>query len=74
MIPYELEVMSSDLVGYRQSYKSNNNQYDEGYEHQQMDDGNEVQTNNLTQDESHQFYLQIKDALCEAPYACSMIL
>lgn len=30
--------------------------------------------NNLNDDEAHQFYLSIKDALCDAPYACSMIL
>ena len=29
--------------------------------------------NNLSDDEAHQFYLSIKDALCDAPYACSTI-
>ena len=40
----------------------------------QEEDEEDLYQNNLSDDEAKQYYLSIKDSLCELPYACAMVL
>ena len=39
-----------------------------------IEDEEDAYQNNLSDEEARQFYLSIKDSLCELPYACAMVL
>jgi len=85
MLPYMLETTVeetrlSDLRSTNTQHMMNENLYDENGNFKsgsQIEDEKEemvIEENNLTLQETFEYYSTIKDCMCEAPYACSTMM